>query len=193
MVSVDDLNLRREIVQTLHAKGLQSSEIVKRIQADDLFKHLLDGYHMPLYRVVQNDVKWYRRTREILADEKRQSDGLLEYCERMDGIFREAWLQLEDIEILTPKDVETLLGVASKAASSKAKALGIDPETGTGEGARSGAGSVGQIGNNFMFADPEQFMKFMEQVGEARRLQAPAPKEEANTVDSTAVEVAQDA
>ncbi|KKN55904.1 hypothetical protein LCGC14_0577470 [marine sediment metagenome] len=190
MVSADDMNLRREIVQTLHAKGLPSSEIVKRIQADPLFSHLLEGYHMPLYRVVQNDVKWYRRTREVLADEAKKKEGLLEYCERMDGIFREAWEQLEGIEILTPKDVETLLNLASKAASSKAKALGIDPETGTGEGARSG---VGHIGDNIMFADPEQFMKFMGQVDQARRLQEPAPKEEDNTVEGEVVEVGQGA
>ena len=108
----------------------------------------------------------------------------------MDGIFREAWEQLDGIEILTPKDVETLLGIASKAASSKAKALGIDPETGTGESAKTGGG---QFGPNFLFTDPTQFMQFMGQVDEARRLQAPAPTEEASTgeeaIEATVVEV----
>jgi hypothetical protein len=186
MVDADDLNLRREVVQTLHAKGLPPGEIVKRILADDLFKHLLDGYHMPLFRVIRNDIKWYRRTREVLADEAKKKEGLLEYCERMDGIFREAWEQLEGTEVLTPKDVETLLGIASKAASQKAKALGIDPETGTGEGAQSGGG---QVGPNFVFQTPDQFMDFMKQVDQARRLQAPTPTEEESTVESTAVEV----
>ncbi len=176
MLSQDEMYLRRELVHQMNSRGMTTPQIVKRFLQDEELKPLLDcGYRMPLFRVVRNDIKWYHRNRERIAEEKQRVQGLSEFCDRMDAIFSEAWIQLERLgDKMSSGDVKILLAIASKAAKDKATSLGIDTETGKESGAESG----GQTNNIAVFGDPGQFMQFMKQVEQAKELAAPVREEE---------------
>ncbi len=176
MLNQDQMYLRRELVHQMNSQGLSTPQIVKRFLQDPELRQLLDcGYRMPLFRVVRNDIKWYHRNRERIAEEKQRVQGLEEFCDRMDAIFREAWKQIDRIgDAMSSGDVRTLLAIASKAASDKASALGIDTETGRESGAESG----GQTNNIAVFSDAAQFMQFMGQVEQAKKLQSPVRERE---------------
>ncbi len=179
MLDQDQMYLRRELVHQMNSQGLTTPQIVKRFLQDPELRPLLDcGYRMPLFRVVRNDIRWYHRNRERIAEEKQRVQGLEEFCDRMDAIFREAWKQLDRIgDAMSSHDVKVLLAIASKAASDKANALGIDTETGRESGGESGGG--GNNTNIAVFGDPGQFMQFMQQVEQAKKLTAPVREEEA--------------
>lgn len=178
MLNQDQMYLRRELVHQMNSRGMTTPQIVKRFLKDPELAPLLNcGYRMPLFRVVRNDIKWYHRNRERIAEEKQRVLGLEEFCDRMDAIFREAWSQLERIgDKMSSHDVKVLLAIASKAASDKANALGIDTETGRESGGESGGS---QTNNIAVFGDPSQFMQFMKQVEQAKELSAPVREEEA--------------
>ncbi len=176
MLNQDEMYLRRELVHQMNSRGMTTPQIVKRFLQDPELKPLLDcGYRMPLFRVVRNDIKWYHRNRERVAEEKQRVQGLSEFCDRMDAIFREAWTQLERLgNAMSSGDVKILMAIASKAAKDKAAALGIDTETGR----ESGGESSSQTNNIAVFGDPGQFMQFMKQVEQAKELSAPVRDEE---------------
>ncbi len=178
MLNQDQMYLRRELVHQMNSRGMTTPQIVKRFLKDPELKPLLDcGYRMPLFRVVRNDIKWYHRNRERIAEEKQRVQGLEEFCDRMDAIFREAWTQLERIgDAMSSHDVKTLLAIASKAASDKANALGIDTDTGRASGEDGGRNNNTNIA---VFGDPSQFMQFMGQVEKAKQLQASVSAEDA--------------
>lgn len=176
MLNQDQMYLRRELVHQMNGRGLTTPQIVKRFLKDPELKPLLDcGYRMPLFRVVRNDIKWYHRNRERIAEDKKRVQGLDEFCDRMDGLFQEAWSQMDRLDKnLTPHDIQTLLSIASRAAHDKAKALGVDTEAGVATESSGGGNNT----NIAVFGDPTQFMQFMKQVETAKQLQGPVREEE---------------
>ncbi|KKM64365.1 hypothetical protein LCGC14_1502120 [marine sediment metagenome] len=168
ILNKEDMYFRRELVYHLHSRGVPFGDIVRRIQGDPNLKHLLDGYSMPLYRLVKNDYKWYahEKVRSQLIPKDVQKSALAEYTNRMDVIFDDVFAYLENQETpVNATDAEALMGVAMKAAQAKAKALGVDLET-----ARIDDPSAKTQNLNFLFGTPDEFMKFMTNVKQAQKL-----------------------
>lgn len=172
VISKDLLVLRREIVAGLSARGLTPGQIAKRLLSDADFKSMLEGYNVPLYRVIQTDLEYHKKgLTKRMVDGKVADGALAEYVDRQDAIFQQTWAILESRkDDLSPDKVEILLNKIQEAATNKAKALGVNVE---GEIEADRPGSIGTQ-NNLLFADASTFMQFMKQVKEAERLNGPA-------------------